>query len=112
MQITREQVSDVTVVTVHADYLDASNSKEFKRDIADTFEPKAKVVLDLARVRFIDSSGCGALLSYLRQLNAAGGDLKLCSVTQPVRALFELVRFHRILDILNTRDEAVKAFQL
>ena len=59
----------------------------------------------------MDSSGCGAILSYLRQLNTVGGDLKLCCINKPVRALFQLVRMHRIFDILNTREEAVKAYQ-
>ena len=40
-----------------------------------------------------------------------GGDLKLCNVTKPVRALFELIRMHRIFDIVNTREEAVQAFR-
>lgn len=111
MEITKEKVGDVTVVSLQGEHLDASNIKEFKRDIASLTEANAKVVMDLSRVQFVDSSGCGAILSYLRQLKAVGGDLKLCSITKPVRALFELVRFHRVLDILNTREEAVKTFQ-
>jgi len=70
------------------------------------------VILDLSEVQFVDSSGCGAILGYLRQLNSAGGDLKLCTVSKPVRSLFELVRLHRILDIFNTRDEAAKSYKV
>jgi anti-sigma B factor antagonist len=33
-------------------------------------------------------------------------------VTKPVRALFELVRMHRVFDIYNTREEALKAYQV
>ena len=38
------------------------------------------------------------------------GDLKLCGMSKQVRALFELVRMHRIFDIYGTREEAVHAF--
>jgi anti-sigma B factor antagonist len=51
------------------------------------------------------------MLSCLRQLSGKGGDLKLCSMSRQVRALFELVRMHRIFDIYATKEEAVKAFQ-
>jgi len=40
-----------------------------------------------------------------------GGDLKLCSMSKQVQALFELVRMHRIFDIYNSKEDAVRAFQ-
>jgi anti-sigma B factor antagonist len=110
MELTTEKIGDVTVVVLSGEQLDAGNAKEFKRDIAPLLEPRGKVVFDLAEVRFVDSSGLGALLSSLRQLNATGGDLKLCGMSKPVRALFELVRMHRIFDICITKDEAVRSF--
>jgi anti-sigma B factor antagonist len=111
MEITPEKMGDVTVVVLPGEQLDASNAKDFKRDIAPVLAANAKVVFDVSQLRFVDSSGLGAILSCLRQLNAAGGDLKLCGMAKPVRALFELVRMHRIFDIYGTRDEAVRAFQ-
>jgi anti-sigma B factor antagonist len=111
MEMTTEKMGDVTVVVLLGEQLDASNAKEFKRDITPVLEANAKMVFDVSQLRFVDSSGLGAILSCLRQLNAAGGDLKLCGMSKPVRALFELVRMHRIFDIYGTRDEAVRAFQ-
>lgn len=111
MQVTTEKVGDVTFVALDAESLDASNIGEFKSAFAAAVAPNARVVLDLERVQFIDSSGCGAILACLRQLGQVGADLKLCSVTRPVRSLFELVRLHRILDICENREAAIKAFQ-
>ena len=112
MELTAEKVGDVTVVVLPGEQLDASNAKEFKRDIAPLLEPRGKVVFDLAELRFVDSSGLGAILSSLRQLNASGGDLRLCGMTKPVRALFELVRMNRIFAICATKDEAIKSFEV
>jgi anti-sigma B factor antagonist len=112
VELTTEKSGGVTYVTLQTESLDASNTAEFKRMAGAAVESNAKVILDLASVQFIDSSGCGAILALLRQLSTVGGDLKLCSVTKPVRSLFELVRMHRILDIYNTREEAAKSFQL
>ncbi|MEW6128488.1 MAG: STAS domain-containing protein [Acidobacteriota bacterium] len=111
MEPILERVGSVTVVFLPTDTLDASNVKEFKRDVGSVINERKKVVFDLERVNFVDSSGLGAILSCLRQLNAQGGDLKLCSLGKPVRALFELVRMHRIFDIYNCKDEAIRAFE-
>jgi anti-sigma B factor antagonist len=111
VELTIEKIGDVSIVELVGEQLDASNAKEFKQEIAPVIAANAKMVFDLGRLRFIDSSGLGAILSCLRQLTAAGGDLKLCGLSKPVRALFELVRMHRIFDIYGTRDEAVRTLQ-
>ena len=111
MEIAVDQIENIAVAVVPVDELDASNAGEFKRDIGPVLQANTKLVLDLSRLRFVDSSGLGAILSCLRQLSAKSGDLKLCGMSKQVRALFELVRMHRIFDIYGTREEAVKAFQ-
>ncbi len=111
MEISVDNLDGVAVAAVPVDELDASNSGEFKRDITPVLQSQNKLVLDLGQLRFVDSSGLGAMLSCLRQLSAKGGDLKLCAMSKQVRGLFELVRMHRIFDIYGTREEAVRAFQ-
>lgn len=110
MQLTTETIGDVVLVSIHSDHLDASVTDELKRDMTPLLEAHAKVVLDMSELRFVDSAGIGAILSCLRRLSAKDGDLKLCGVTKPVRASFEIARMHRIIDILDTRDEALAAF--
>ena len=109
MELTTEQVADVTIVVLPGEQLDAGNAKEFKRDIAAVLEPCSKVVFDLRQLRFVDSSGLGAILSCPAAAECQGGDLKLCEMTKPVRALFELVRMHKIFDIYVTKAEALQA---
>lgn len=109
MEITVDNIDDVAVALAPVDELDAGNVAEFKRAMAPVLEAHAELVLDLSRVRFIDSSGLGAILSCLRQLGGKGGELKLCGMTPQVRAVFELVRMHRIFDIYPTLEEALHA---
>ncbi len=111
MEIPVEKLDGVSVAIMPVDELDAGNAPEFKRDIASTLQANTKLVLDLSRLRFVDSSGLGAILSCLRQLSAKNGDLKLCGMSKQVRAAFELVRMHRVFDITGTREEAVHAFE-
>lgn len=98
------------VIVLNEDNLDASNVREFKDAIQTMMHERTKVVLDLSAVKFVDSSGLGALISCMRQLNARCGDFKLCSMSKPVRALFELMRMHRVFNIYETPEEAVRSF--
>ena len=108
--MTTETAGDISIVLIPGKALDASNSKDFKAGIAPLLTPGAKIVLDLGNLDFVDSSGLGAMVSSLRQISGVGGDLKLCGLKKPVRALIELVRMHRVFEIYNTRDEALAAF--
>ena len=110
MQMAFERVGDVAVAAVPVEELDAGNTEEFKRDMAPLLDGNSKVALDMSRLRFVDSSGLGAFISCLRKLNAKGGDLKLYGLSKQVRAVFELVRMHRVFDILGTKEDAVRAF--
>jgi anti-sigma B factor antagonist len=111
MELTVEIIGNVSVAKIPGETLDAGSAKEFKAAAAPMLTPGAKVIFDLTGLRFIDSSGLGALLSCLRQLNGVGGDLKLCGTSKPVRALFELVRMHRVFELCNTSEDAVRAFE-
>jgi anti-sigma B factor antagonist len=111
MHLACDKVGDVAVCAMPVEELDASNAEEFKRDIASLLETNGKVVLDLSRLRYVDSSGLGAFISCLRKLNAKGGDLKLSGMSTQVQGVFELVRMHRVFDILPTKDDAVRAFE-
>lgn len=111
MALVTTNLDDVVVVEVPGPSLDASNSKDFKAEVSPILNSAQKVIFDLEHLGFVDSSGLGSILSCLRQLNGAGGDLKLCGMTKPVRALFELVRMHRIFEIYESRDEALAAFK-
>jgi anti-sigma B factor antagonist len=110
MAIAFDTVGDAIVAVLPMEELDESNSAEFKREVGPVLAATTKLVFDLSRLRFVDSSGLGVFISCLRTLNAKGGDVKLCGMSKQVRLVFELVRMHRIFDIYGTREEAVHAF--
>jgi anti-sigma B factor antagonist len=111
MILAVDRIGDFVAVGVPVDEIDAGNASELKSDMAPMLEANARLVIDLTRVRFMDSSGLGAMLSCLRQLRAKNGDLKLCGMSEQVRGAFEIVRLDRIFDIYPNRAEALRAFQ-
>ena len=104
------EVDQTLVIDLQEKILDARTSRDFRREIEKQLTSHKQVVLDLSALTFVDSSGLGALLSCLRQVSGTGGDLKLCALTTQVRAVFQLVRMHRLFDIYNTQAEAIQAF--
>ncbi len=110
MEFNVEKIQGVTVIELLTETLDANNAKDFKSQILSVLKDSQNVVFDMGNVKFVDSSGCGSLLSCLRTLISMDGDLKLCSLQKGVHSVFELVRMHLILEIFDTRDEALMAF--
>lgn len=111
MKLNNQALDNVAglMVTIDSENLDAGNSKDFKEMIQPSLAGHSLVVLDLSALKFVDSSGLGALLSCLRTMNNKDSQLKLIGLSKPVRALFELVRMHRIFSIYNSLDEALAA---
>jgi anti-anti-sigma factor len=66
--------------------------------------PKRKVLLNLEKVRFVDSSGISWLLSRHREFSASGGRLVLYEVPPLIRQPLEFVKLTRVLHI--AADEA------
>ncbi len=111
MENTLESHADVAVLTITEEYMDASNAAQVRLDILKQLDGRTQVILDLSSVTFVDSAGLSGLLSCLQHVAQAGGDLKLCGITEEVRVLFDLIKMQRLIEIFNSKDEAVLSFQ-
>ncbi len=104
------QGEGVLVIQVQEDNLDASNVRAFRDGMQALIKDKTRVVLDMSNLKFVDSSGLGALISCLRETNGRKGDFRLSNMSRSVLALFELMRMHRVFSIHETADGAVASF--
>jgi anti-sigma B factor antagonist len=66
------------------------------------------ILIDLKNLRFIDSSGLGALVSGFKHATANHGTLKLSSLQPQVKSMFELTRLHRVFEIFPTAADALE----
>ena len=107
LDLEKGPTPDSAVIAIRSGNLDARNAKAFKESLQPMLDQHRVVVLDMSQLDFVDSSGLGALLSCLRVMNNKDGELKLCALSKPVLALFELVRMHRLFAIYDTREEAL-----
>jgi anti-sigma B factor antagonist len=87
---------------------DATALNDKLHDLVET--SRTKVVADLAKVDWMNSSGLGILISGLTTIRNAGGDLKLAAVTERIKSLLMITKLLTIFDTFDTVDEAVSSF--
>jgi anti-sigma B factor antagonist len=110
MKIWEDKIDGVDVLELEG-RLDASSAKDIKKRVsALAVGSPVNLVIDMAGVEFMDSSGLGSLVAALRSVNEGGGDIKIACLQDPVRAIFELTRLDRIFEIFDDRHDAVKSF--
>ena len=110
MEIVDEKMAGVNVLRLEG-RLDAPSAKDFKEKVGELVQEKRlNLVIDMAAIDFIDSSGLGSLVSALRSVNKLRGEIKIASLQDQVRAIFELTRLHRIFEIFDEREDAIKSF--
>lgn len=98
----------IIVADERLDALVASNLKNAVTKLSD--EGKRKILIDMGQTKFIDSAGCGALVASLRVILRNKGDMKVARPSQQVQTLFELTRLHRVFEIFDDMDAAVRSF--
>lgn len=111
MQLQIEEKDQAVLIVVKEARLDAHNSGELKTQMLNLFEQgKNNLLVDLQEVRFVDSSGLGALVSGFKNASARNGNLKLCSLQPQVKSMFELTRLHRVFEIFSGSTDALASF--
>jgi len=112
MNLQIEDKGAAVFLAVQEERLDAHNSGELKNQMLKLFEEgKNNLVVDLQAVRFVDSSGLGALVSGFKNASSRNGNLKLSGLQLQVKSMFELTRLHRVFEIYTDSSEALASFQ-
>jgi anti-sigma B factor antagonist len=88
---------------------DTKNFNELLHKFID--EGKKNIVVDLADVKFMNSSGLGMLIGGLTTVKKADGSLKLARVTEKIESLLIITKLITIFENFETVDEAVKSFE-
>jgi anti-sigma B factor antagonist len=108
MNLELKTINGLTVLFVHEERIDAHNSGELKAYLLHLIEQgQTQIIVQLEEVRFIDSSGLGALLSGHKNAITKSGKLALALVQKQVLSMFELTRLNRVFEIYADLNEAL-----
>lgn len=105
------RVGDVTVVDAEGRITMGDGSSTLRETIRDLAAAGNKnVVLNLAEISYVDSSGIGELVAGLGPLSKEGGALKLLNPSKRVRDLLEMTRVLTLFQVFDNEDAAVRSF--
>jgi anti-sigma B factor antagonist len=108
--VARSREGDLSVLSLNG-YLDAYTAPQFEKAIQEEFDAgRVRILVDCANLTYISSAGLGVFMSFIEDIRAAGGDIKLCSLVETVFQVFEILGFPALFDILPDRPAGVQRF--
>lgn len=110
MAFSVSQEGGVTVVDVDGQLI-VGNRQELKQRVLDELDNGARLFLvDFTETGYIDSSGLGVLVSLSKKIGEVGGELRLSSLNEDLRTLFELTKLDTLFRIADSREGGLAAF--
>lgn len=107
MEILVENSAEAVIIAPNGD-VDLSCSRDLQSRLKKALEPKPRrVVVDLEKVPYMDSSGVATLVEAMQISRKQSTRLILCAMQDKVRSIFEIARLDRVFTIVAGRDEAL-----
>jgi len=111
MEIKLEQAGKVMVVVVLDKKLDHSNIREFMVRMDQILGSSEDIAVDAEKLEFIDSSGFSGFATILDHVREKRGRFCIFNVQEDVKDALHMVRLERLMNIYNSRQEALDSFE-
>src|ERR671910_2632971 len=112
LNIRERQAGDVTILDMDGKITIGEGSVALRSAVRRLLEEgKKKILLNLAKVGYIDSSGIGELVSSYTAINKDGGELKLLNLTQKLQDLLTITKLLTVFDVYESEADALTALQ-
>jgi anti-sigma B factor antagonist len=111
LNISERQAGDVTILDMSGKVTIGEGSVALRNTIRRLLgEGKKSIILNLAEVGYIDSSGIGELVSSFSTVRKEGGNLKLLSLTQKIQDLLAITKLLTVFDTFDDEGEALASY--
>src|SRR5258707_1098734 len=107
MEVKSFQQNQATVFQVTGE-INISTSPDFKKNFEKI--PSLKIIIDLEKVGYIDSSGLATLVEILKKSKSQGGQLALSGMSDKVKSLFEITKLDKLFTIFPNQQQALSHF--
>ena len=112
LELKERQAGDVTILDMSGSVRMGEGAVSLRNSIRGlNDEGKKKILLNLAGVGYIDSSGIGELVSSYTAINKDGGQLKLLNLTQKLQDLLTITKLLTVFDVYESEEEALASFK-
>jgi anti-sigma B factor antagonist len=110
--VTRETPDKNVVVIEGPARLVANVSEDFRKLVNELVDQgKTRLVIDMGKTEFMDSSGLGALVSRIAAARANRGDVRLAAPSQQIFNLLQITHLDKVFKCFDHVDSAVKSFE-
>ncbi len=112
MNIKEKMHGDVAVVALKGNLMGEPDSTEVREKIYSLLQDDVKkIVLDLGKVKWINSSGLGSLIAAMTSIKNKGGEMRLANITEKVESVFMITQLIKVFKTYETVDRAVASFK-
>ena len=110
MKIKQSSKDNAMVLELSGKIMGGPDFDKFKEEVHGLLEGGHKnIILDMAGVPWINSTGLGILITGYHSIKAAEGTMKICSVKERVLSIFYISQLENIFDVYGTLEEALAA---
>jgi anti-sigma B factor antagonist len=112
MQISERDSGSVTILDLSGKVTLGEGDNLLKDKLHSLLhQGKKKVLLNLAKVNYVDSAGLGAIVSAYTTVTRDGGSLKLANVTKRLQDLLSITKLLTVFETFDSEDEGVRSFK-
>ena len=91
--------------------IDINTSPSIKKSFDKLISSRTpKIIVNLTKVTYVDSSGLATLVEILKNMRSYGGKLKLSNMSSKVKSLFEITKLEKLFDIVANEEDAISTF--
>jgi anti-sigma B factor antagonist len=113
LHIDERRLGDVVLLVLSGEMLLDDGDLAFRRRIHELVEQgRVKILVDLAGVSYIDSSGVGMMAAKLKTVRENGGDLRLLRLNARGNRLFSVAKLHSAFEIFTDEALALRSFEV
>lgn len=111
MRFDSEERYNAVILTLKGDVMGGPDGSKLHDKLRELKEADQKnIVVDLGRVRFMNSSGLGMLIGGLTTMRNAGGDLRLANATDRIQSLLMVAKLLSVFKHFDSVDKAVQSY--
>jgi len=111
MQIKETIEGDVVILALRGNLMGDPETTEFREKVKNLVRDGfLKIVLDLSKIKWLNSSGLGALISAMATVNNNGGDMRIANVTEKIKSLFMITQLIKVFKTFESSERAVASF--
>ncbi|HXA77168.1 MAG TPA: STAS domain-containing protein [Candidatus Acidoferrales bacterium] len=111
LKMTDREVGGVTVVALDGRIVLGEETNAFREKIkALLAEGKKKILLNLANITLIDSTGLGTLVSAHHSASTRGASVRLCNLGTKFQEVLQVTKLLTVFDVSDTEADGVRSF--